>query len=286
MRTHYLPKKYLSRFSVDPSSDIVWQYDRKERTFKDLTVSAVGVIQNWFTPETEKQLSSIEGDVIKAMNKLADSHEQLGEDEENAVCVYIATMMQRGLSSRTSAVASATEEYRRLRRDPEFQVRLVQAGWDPEEVFELFDQDGTRERLIADTSKLVFKLPKVQDVFLRMRWTVFWADGDRHFITSDAPVFYDKAAGLIKLPSDLTFPISSKAVLYLRWENLRDSAQAIDFKQVDDRIQDQLNRRAVYYSTRFTFSSRNDPWVEKLSDNKRQIPVMRLARLWSDPRLS
>ena len=75
MRTHYLPRKYLSRFSIDSASDIVWQYDRKERTFKDLPVSAVGVIKDWFTLETERQLSSVEGAVITAMDKLADSHE-------------------------------------------------------------------------------------------------------------------------------------------------------------------------------------------------------------------
>lgn len=273
MRTHYLPRKYLSRFSIDSVSDIVWQYDRKERTFKDLPVSAVGVIKDWFTPETERQLSSVEGAVITAMDKLADSHEGLDEQEREAICRYIAAMIQRVPSGRKMALEIAPTAYNSITKDPQWLSEMKAKALGSDQVLAQFELDGTRERLMNDTSKLIHDFPKFQAVLNDMRWTVLLAEGNQRFITSDAPVFWDREAGIGRPDADLTIPLSSKAVLYLRREHL---GQTIDFKKADGRVPIQLNRRAVYYSKRFTFSSRNDKWVKKVTEHRIE-PAMRLA---------
>ena len=110
---------------------MVWQYDRREHTFKCLPIPVVGAINDWFDPETERQLASIEGAVMTAMDKLVDNHEQLDGHEREVICAYIATMMQRGLSSRAYSEAVAIDNYKGLKESPEFIGKVLAAGWDP-----------------------------------------------------------------------------------------------------------------------------------------------------------
>ena len=215
MRTHYIPQKYLSRFSADPASPVVWQYDLKEETFKRLPVRAVGVFTDWFSPQTESQLSAIEGAAIRPMDKLADFHSQLDENERKAVCEYIASMVQRVPLGRKLALELMDKEYENLKTEPEAVYK--HAGVPVEfakKHFDEFERDGTREKLITEAGRLVLELPKVKATLYGMQWTVIQAQRGQHFLTSDAPVYWDKATGIGKADADLTIIRLTTLVCY------------------------------------------------------------------------
>ena len=274
MRTHYIPQKYLSRFSADPTFPVVWQYDRKEGTFKKLPISAVGVFTDWFSPQTESQLSATEGAAIGPMDKLTGSQGQLDEDERKAVCAYIASMVQRVPPGRKLASELMDKEYEAFKNNPEALYQQTGVSVElAEEHFAQFEVDGTREKIINEDGRLILDLPKVEAALYGMQWMVFLAKRGQHFITSDAPVYWDKTTGIGKTGADLTIPMSSKTVLHLCYGRLN---QAIEFRDAGDKVRRQLNRRAVYYSERFIFSSKDDDWVKAVATRKIK-PANRLA---------
>ena len=276
MRTHYLPQKYLSRFSIQPDAPIVCQYDRHTNRFKTLTVKAVGVFTDWFSELTENQLSKIEGAALDPMENLVDLHQQLTDDERKAVIKYIASMIQRIPAGREKALLLLNESYEFLKNNPEF---VQQETGIPPSVsashLARYEVDGTREQMIEVDSKLILELPQVEDALENMQWRVLLAKNGQCFLTSDAPVYWDQAAGIGKAGADLTFPLSNKAVLY--FSNERSSSE-IEFTEVSERIHTQLNRRAVYNSKRFVFSPTDGRWV-KLMAQQRTRPIPRLSNV-------
>ena len=276
MRTHYIPQKYLSRFAVKPESRAVCQYDRQLGTFKTLTVKAIGVFTDWFSPLTEDQLSKIEGAALTPMDKLADCRQQLDEAERKAVCAYIASMVQRVPPGRDSALSIMEVTYERFKNNPELvHEELGVPTSVVESYFARFELDGTRERIIEEDAKLILDLPQFENALEAMEWTILLATGGRRFITSDAPVYWDKSTGVGKSGAELTFPISTKAVLYLC---KGESNCKIEYTHASERVHTELNRRAVHNSKRFIFSSTNDKWV-KLLAQRRTEPNLRLAEV-------
>ena len=270
MRNHYMPQKYLSRFSVGPKSGLVWQYDLQLDTFQKLAPKSIGVFTDWFSQLTEIEQAAIESAAIEPMDKLADFHQQLNEDERKMVCAYIASMIQRIPPGRESALTIIDKSYENLMNNPELVYEETGVQTDVVEMaFAQFELDGTRERIIKEDSKLILDLPQFEDALNKMQWTVLLAEGTHHFITSDAPVYWDKPRGIGQSGAELTFPISSKAVLYLC---NRPSNRNIKFTQASDKVHTQLNRRAVYYSARFIFSSKDDKWVKELAHHRIKPP--------------
>ena len=274
MRTHYIPQKYLSRFSIEGKSNIVWQYDCQVDTSMTLTVKAVGVFTDWFSPLTETQQSEIEDAALEPMDKLAYLQQDLNEAERKAVCSYIASMIQRIPPGRELALSIMEENYERLKNNPELLYEEIGVPISLAEIFFAQSElDGTRARIIEEDAKLILDLPIFESTLDKMQWKVLLAKGSQRFITSDAPVYWDKASGLGKSGAELTFPISSNAVLYLC--NV-SSSRNVEFIQCSDRVHTQLNRRAVYYFKRFIFSSTDGNWVKALA-HRRIEPAKRLA---------
>ena len=276
MRTHYLPQKYLSRFAIQPEPPVVCQYDCRSDKFQSLTVKAVGVLTNWYSPLTEDKLSQIEGAAMLPMDKLAESQQQLDDNESKAVIKYIASMIQRVPLGRATALTFMTENYDHLRNNPELVHQELGIPVSvSESYFARFEVDGTREKMIEEDSKMILDLPQVEDILEKMQWRVLLTKSGQLFVTSDAPVYWDKATGIGRTGADLTFPISSKAVLYLSNES---SNRDIEYNEVSERVQTQLNRRAVYNSHRFVFSRTSEKWVKYLAQ-RRIRPIGRLASM-------
>jgi len=264
MGNHYVPQKYLLRFSEEDRG--IWVYDREKATNFRTGVRKIAHEINMYSPEVESNLNEqVEIPTHEVFDKIV-AQRQLSDADRKALAKYIVVMWKRVPTGRERAMTRlpnvADEVHDDLMKeldglimaDPSFRARgekvrseaktiiaNVKASPSPSlwyESFNLTDESGVEQALLS------------------MNW-VFLHSAKVQYLTSDNPVFFFAHEGIGSSSSELTFPISESIALWAtrhpRQNGLHAPALPAGVKQI--------NRRTASNSKRFVFAKTNESWI-------------------------
>ncbi len=283
MGYHYVPKKYLKGFSDPLHLDFVWQFDKKAAKFSGQPVAIEKVAQQrgFYDPNIEKKLNDIiEIPGNRVLEKLRFD-EEITKEDRAILSIYIATMITRVPQHRKRALELAPKALDKAVSRCKQQIRELAALGDIEDSIvaeHLTTIDNTEEKLreispLEAVPELRIPWPsnRITRLIFSMTWRFIVADESSFFLTSDNPAFFFECYGLGKLESELTFPISSRLVLFGSWSPIRLRNQKIRNSQ----LVKLANRRIAYGASRFIFSRAKKPWIPKIaSKNIEQLSII------------
>jgi hypothetical protein len=229
---HYVPQFYLREF-VDPRTPsgqepYVWVFskDGKQRERRapknilwerDLYTFDIGGQKRY---ELERTLSTIESEFAEAVRKKLAPHLPLTVKEHEALCLFVATMLQRTIRQKDTQESF----YDQLVT----QVERLEAH---------NSSDGSTSATLRAAKKDIHKagimaiFSEIPELLSRMSLAILCTDRtSARFITSDDPVtlfnpelqwqrFY--GPGLAQTGVELTMPVSPQLALCMTWSNLR-----------------------------------------------------------------
>jgi hypothetical protein len=229
---HYVPQFYLREF-VDPRTPpgqepYVWVFSKdgkqKERRApknilweRDLYTFDIGGQKHY---ELERTLSAIESEFAEAVRKKLAPHLPLTAKEHEALCLFVATMLQRTIRQKDTQESF----YDQLVT----QVERLEAH---------NGSDGSTSATLRAAKKDIHKagimaiFSEIPELLSRMSLAILCTDRtSARFITSDDPVtlfnpelqwqrFY--GPGLAQTGVELTMPVSPQLALCMTWSNLR-----------------------------------------------------------------
>ena len=111
------------------------------------------------------------------------------------------------------------------------------------------------------------------DALLGMDWAVLIARGLDRFVTGDNPAFIDWQDRLKTPKSELVFPLSPSAALYVGIRKLKNGS--IDHIDATSAQVKEINRRMVLGAERFVYCHSELPWVRTIL----RIPARQWKRI-------
>jgi hypothetical protein len=272
---HAVPRLYLTGF-VEPETSFVWAYARG-RQFRPgkkkgrdnpyrAGVNVTTTKRDRYTivaPDGSRQFNTIE-DAMREWEELgkpaliaAREHRCLARPEKEHLARYIGCMWKRVEKRETHA----TEIYEReLDRWAGLPLRFAELGVfgrarEAQAALDyLRSPNGQKYSLLRAA---VDPLNMMHEGLLRMRWHLLVAPSSSYFVTSDAPVVFNEAAGLQK--SSLGFPISAQIALLAEWTVGPDLEEvAVTSEQVR-----RFNEVIVRGAHKEVFAPRAEEWISE-----------------------
>lgn len=264
-RHHFLPQFYLKQWFDDSSQPDarapgVWKilrngtsarrYSPGSRVFWIENANTLTRRDGELTDLPERILGRIEQVVAEALRGRIATHDALDRDQVDAINMFLASMLIRVPSARSS-MQSGFDALARIERE------TAQANGQPEPNTSLFQ----RNALAHATMDAVFAvLPELE----RMCHKVLMAPEGAAFITCDRPVQIWVPVGFAGIANrfcEITLPLSPTRMLYLTWSPLELSGYcAVSTEEVV-----QMNRRTVLGCHEWIISNtrQTDPrWFE------------------------
>ncbi len=263
MGNHYIPKMYLRRFADDKGC--VWTHDRVKRAISHPGVPAIGHEINMYSEEVEDALNhKVEGPTHVIFERILARH-SLSDADRSALAKYIVVMWKRVPTGRQrslnllpsiadavqSQIAAEFEELRKVDRShPMLDESVRRANEYIEKV-----KESPPVSLWYDSINLTEQGP-VEAALLSMNW-IFLHSERLQYLTSDNPVFFTEAEGLLSPTAEFTFPISHSIALWGTRQSQRNDSHVTALAGAVK----QINRRTAANAERFVFSRHNEDWI-------------------------
>ena len=284
---HILPRLYLRGFAARDNASFIWAYT-KTKTFKPggvqvkhnparIPIAKAAMVpfaygytkmDGTFDSDTfENELEKLEKPADPIFKKIRDRI-MIDQDEKELFASYLVMMHRRipeleeKVKKNWADVLASSPEIALL-RSPEFLSRLTETRRTELEIALARYESGPIKEVLLNA--MITDGGEVLAYLRKMRWRFLVADGPSRFITGDHPVF-TSGLGLIKIPAELTFPVSSEVTLHASWQPGSEgfiTAPEKYIRQLNHRIAG--NSQEVYYS-------RCEEWVVKIL-NKRDHPI-------------
>ncbi|MFT3882745.1 MAG: DUF4238 domain-containing protein [Gemmatales bacterium] len=273
MGKHYVPQRHLRRFSVDGRPDLIWQYDKVTRQFKDLPIAKVAQAASYYDDDVElaitKEVEVPGGDAIDKLLRKG----WLTDRERMEMSLYLMIMTSRGPRARrksferVSAIRQEVVEdvigkiqewandkpledplvQRRLKEVDEIKTKYVDNQEIPEQIIKQLRTPFWSERTVA--------------AIYGMKWHILKPTNGDLFVTSDSPVHYFEGLGLGRQNSELTYPISKHVALI---GNHRSPKGIVNTKCRPQFVKE-VNRRVLSQVERCAFSSIRAEWIDDVT---------------------
>jgi hypothetical protein len=284
---HILPQLYLRGFADLKNTSFIWAYT-KGRKFAPggvqarhnparIPIAKAAMVpyaygytrtDGSFDPDTfENELERLEKPADSVFRKLRD-RVMLDAAEKEIFASYVLLMHRRvpkeeqKVREDWEALLKESPEFALL-RSPQFLERFTdERRTEIEEVLARYEKGPQKEVLLK---AMVSGWNEVLPYLRAMRWRFLVAGGSSKFFTGDHPVF-TSSLGLIKLPAELTFPVSKDITLHASWQPGPES-----FVVVSEAYTRQLNHRTASNSKEL-FHSRCERWVASVL-NKDDHPI-------------
>lgn len=218
-------------------------------------------------PDTyENKLEKLEKPSDPIFHKIRNGV-MLDEAEKKTFASYVLLMRKRvpereELARKNWEQTLATSPTFNTVHSPEFLGRLSdQKRRDVEELIASYESGPPKEILLKT---MVLEWGEALRYLRSMRWRFLVARGPSKFFTGDNPVFYT-GLGLVKLPAELTFPISTDITLHASWQEGPEG-----FFEIPEKYVRQLNHRTAGQSDTL-FHHRAERWVAHII-NKENHP--------------
>ena len=283
MGYHYVPQKYLRRFSYTGSGTQVWMYDKQAKVVRLVGIARVAQSRQFYTPEEEEKLASVvEGPADPVIEKLID-RQRLTDKERLQLAFYIAVMIRRVPYRRkkiyeTIVPPTLRETFDSVRR--ELVTAAERAHIDPLVVSaHLAELSVSEESYLQDPPTRIHRAvrqpwptAKIVIAIYDMAWRIVEAPRQSAFIACDNPAFYFEGYGLGKPESELTFPLSSTHCLHGSWQGPKGG---LAFLTTNETFVREFNRRLASTTDRFAFYHEEAEWILRLL----RKPKIRLNRI-------
>jgi hypothetical protein len=280
MGHHYVPQQYLKGFATPKDPTIIWMYDKTSGPSKRVPIRAVAQAANYFDPQTEADLNSlVEGPAQAALLKLV-RNEPISSDERVKVSLYIATMVMRVPRRRRQAHELIPAALEQTMNDIRVAINeLRQRGADEELIAErLREHERVHEEFLRKSPAAVldhlrspWPSANIHAAIHGMTWRIAF-NPQVQLITSDNPAYFFERYGLGKPESELTFPLTSRAVLFGSWRGPREGLIHMEVRPIVIR---EANRRIAYGAERVVFYHNDEEWVSAVATK----PSLELNRI-------
>ncbi len=295
VKHHVVPRAYLKGFTDPAEPELIYVFRPRAQPFRT-GVKGVAFVNNFYTYEDntgnkksiERALADkIEGPTGPALSKIR-AMQPITMQEKEVLARYISVMLTRVPKHRKRAEAWLPElvEQFRERLPAELDALLVISPPALESREQLLEM-GHRyldQYKVQPPSHLGVGLvsDKYAPIFAQMRWVFYTSGTQRGFATSDNPVFFFEAFGLVGKngPSELvevSFPISTQVVLWASWrgiEGLTDLAYA----PATETLVEQINMRTVSGALREVYYHSNPRWLRGLvNKDKASLKLKRIV---------
>jgi len=273
MGKHIIPQYYLRGFSSDRSEQLIIVSEKSIVGVKELPIKVVAQSKNYYSDEIEKFLSDeIESKANPILKNLRDGIDYCMDDKES-LAKYLCIMAQR--------VEKHKERIDRLKPEvvESFYERHINAIQNlieehPEKrdllksrLNELIQMKNEYEQGVPLEVDIKSKEPMLRDAivdhFISMKWRIILSY-EQEYITSDNPLFFFEGIGVANDISEVTIPLSKNIGLLMTNESSRDEI----VRSISPRVVREFNRRTVYFSSRFVYSSKKFSWLNKLMAKK------------------
>ena len=272
MGDHYLPQYYLKGFTESGDSDFLYRYERGHKHYLRTKVKNVAQETGFYSRSMESYLANeIENSANPAIKKLREL-QQIDANERRALTRYIVTMIKRVPQNKEQArqwLKEISDPYL-LQLENDIQNILLTNSSKKDiaekrlgEIKQIREQKRIKPEQIWNPTIPPEQTPTVSLAVEAMTWK-YMVSRDDVFVTSDNPVFFFREIGVGNERSELTFPISSKIILWATWESKYKGG----FHKVRDRNIREFNRRVASSVKRYAFYSQGTAWVSKLISRK------------------
>jgi hypothetical protein len=286
-RHHYVPKFYLSGFTIPADESQLWVYEKgKEEPFK-ASPDSIGFQKYYYSFEKvdgtrdtntiEDMYSKVEQSAAKVIGKIANREVIDGQAKAN-LAYFIAFQITRVPRFRkhieavdreavklvAASLASDPNHFASIKRS--YELKTGKPLDYTHDECRKFVEAGI-EVVIKPESSLPMALLLPQTMWrtiAAMKWQYLIAPWRQKFITTDSPVFYCNPSrpsadvfdtGLMDKKVELTLPLTRDAALVARWFGKEGYAKANE-SQVK-----RLNRQSILGSSRFVFSGGKETWI-------------------------
>jgi hypothetical protein len=273
MGDHYVPQAYLRGFTEPQSVEMIWVYDKVQKTFFRTNVKNVAQEKNFYGPEIELALNSdIENPANPVLEKLR-RREAINDNERYSLSAYIAVMLSRVPRRRAkikeklpaemeSIIQRYTETINHIAATSHIQPEIVQQR--------LQELEELRDKYRADPPEPVIKainIPRPNEKIVQLIYSMVWrfliADrGPTRFLVTDNPAFFFESYGFSREESELSFPISSQMCLLGNWQAGKGAEGLLGTPEIYVK---EMNRRNASAATRFIFYYKRADWLATLA---------------------
>jgi hypothetical protein len=295
---HITPAFYLRGFAcVEPGKEsFIWVYERglpyrpgymKKGVYNPCQrpVTATGFEWDYYAFEKpdgsgwdyetyENALEKIEDAAKPAIQRLR-RHELVEGADRMAMATYMAVMLKRVPRRREWADEMWPEFIRQFEQGAKVleQLDTHERNTDPSNTKRLANIARMRAEYTglmnqyksADSIPRHILLPilisqsKIPPALYDMTWRLLICDKDNFFLTSDNPLWFDEEQGIGNQRLEVSFPISSDAVLVISRKAVAEGVFG-----AGRRVVEEINRRSATRANRHLYSRQPEAWVVKL----------------------
>jgi hypothetical protein len=286
---HYVPQSYLKRFTIDGEKSLIWSFDKENFEFKNSTSSIHKICAedyyyyqqdetNGFDHITlEDGLSAIEkvgNDILdKIENVSAMPFAYISEKERSELSFYISLMLTRG-----PAFRDCINELHGNIVSITFQHMLAAGNFPemPEDLSKAIKKKGLENVIkphVFSSVSLQAMIEAARQISISMlvkNWTLMVSPKNHKFVTSDTPVSFVSATGMVKElgpghpDAKIVFPISKKITLVISGQRSKEDLNFV----VCDKIQTTcINQIIANTANKYVFCSEKHEWIpETITD--------------------
>jgi hypothetical protein len=228
----------------------------------------------WDYETYENALEKIEEAAKPAIQRLRQ-HELVEGTDRMALATYMAVMIKRVPRRREWADEMWPEVIREFEQAANVleQLDAYEQATSPSDTKRLANITRMRAEYLGlmDQYKTAKSIPrhillpilssqsKIPPALYDMTWRLLICDKEGFFLTSDNPLWFDEQQGIGNQQLEVSFPISSNAVLVISRKAVAEGVFG-----VSQRVVEEVNRRSATRATRYLYGCRAEAWVAKL----------------------
>jgi len=218
VRTHYIPRYYLSGFAQDNEPAIIWTYEKGRKEPFATQLDQVAIEKNMYPKDFETYLANdIEWPTNSVLAKIRERKMISGQDKI-VLSKYMTVMRKRvprGLQRFEEKAPQVSDELK-VRYDRKFAALAAQypakadlirrRREEAQRILERYKESPPKEAWISAIKPEM--TPMVSELLSQMTWQFFVCEKPSGFLTCDNPVFFFESIGIGKDISEVSFPIS------------------------------------------------------------------------------
>jgi hypothetical protein len=283
MRTHYLPKYYLSGFAQDSKSAIIWTYEKGKKEPFAAQLDQVAIEKNLYPKDFEEYLADeIEQPANLVLRKIREG-KMISVEDKIVLSRYMTVMLKRvprGMQRFKEKAPHVIDKLKveidsqlaaRAEQSPAKAELIKKRREEAQQILQRFKESPPKEAWISAIKPEM--TPRVAELLSQMTWQFFVCEKPSAFLTCDNPVFFFECIGIGKAISEVSFPISSYIALWATWRSDLEEG----FFPVNQKWVYEINRRTAKIASRFVFSHKKQAWIVRLV-NKKAHKLSRIIR--------
>jgi hypothetical protein len=282
MGDHYIPRFYLKGFTENPDSEFIYVYEKGKRDGFKANIRKIAQENRFYPEEIEQYLANvIEENAKPAISKIRDLQPISFEDKVH-LSKYMMAMLKRVPSHKLKVQHLTPNLTDKIIDDLVNEIKeLIRINPEKQELLErrINEALSYRGKVDLDLCELAWwsnidpdKSPKSTEALSMMTWNLFVRESEPFYLTNDNPVYFFKGIGIGNQESEVSFPISSKVVLWATWR--KDLQER--FVPARTAIVKEINRRTVSNCRKYVFSSGENRWIFDLMNKSK----LKLNRIW------